>query len=563
MTNNQVNARRAEIEERKVREDERKNRRSEQQRGEELSEQKRVTNLRAAADVAKVTSGLVGNLGGAYIRAANHPWWYGLNKQLLDDVARLPFGKPLGTQDEYGVTFESAASSNTTKYAVSGHMCIFYAPSTGISLQEGESSAVNVAAKNIYAYVRHANSGHTNYEAPDLMIYLLAVDSLFTGLNYCALLYSLALEAKAENRYYPMGILNTMVNNGSDLIDAIAQYRYKLNYLITRANALRVPGNMPYSLRHMWLSSNIFKDAPVKKSQTYTFAPALLWKYNAATTGSALTAVSFARQANGSLVNYSVLLDTLSDMLDVLVSDEDIGIMSGDILKAYGEGGLMSMQPIPDTYHVESSYVMEVLQQINCATLIGTQYNLASFGVGQGSTGQLMQGQFDGNTYIRRPWVTPASWGNFVVPIDHVVLNMDHDNVSSDDVMVASRLAVPTRVGTFGSSGTPTTLEVQCCGSEIALSALISYVADGDYQFATISFGTNVPVENISVMFFRAYFAFDWAPMIRIFDSSQNYGVLCDYQNYYVADKNAISALHDVAILSEYGVPALTFSKKS
>lgn len=47
---------------------------------------------------------------------------------------------------------------------------------TGIgSTREGEFSAINIAAKNTFAVVRYENSGATNYEAVDMMMYLIAV----------------------------------------------------------------------------------------------------------------------------------------------------------------------------------------------------------------------------------------------------------------------------------------------------------------------------------------------------------------------------------------------------
>ena len=102
--------------------------------------------------------------------------WYSKNPALLESVGKLSFGNPLGA------TFNLSNDQLTVDLAddearVPGIAVINTVPGPG----EGHdfTSAANIAARNIYSFVRHANSGHSNYDSVDLMLYLLAMDEAY------------------------------------------------------------------------------------------------------------------------------------------------------------------------------------------------------------------------------------------------------------------------------------------------------------------------------------------------------------------------------------------------
>lgn len=106
---------------------------------------------------------------------ANDPKWYIVNGQLAKDVASFSFNNALGASFEIG-THGLTTLVQPKKYSLPGIMTIPYVPSIGYSADG--TSAANIAAKNFYSFVRHQNSGHANYDSPDLMMYLMAMDSI-------------------------------------------------------------------------------------------------------------------------------------------------------------------------------------------------------------------------------------------------------------------------------------------------------------------------------------------------------------------------------------------------
>lgn len=76
-------------------------------------------------------------------------------------------------------------------------MKIGFVPSIGRT--SGESSPANVASKNIYSFVRFANSGRTNYEATDLMMFLLAMDNAYMYAGYLIRIYGIIMKNDPSN----------------------------------------------------------------------------------------------------------------------------------------------------------------------------------------------------------------------------------------------------------------------------------------------------------------------------------------------------------------------------
>lgn len=129
-------------------------------------------------------------------------------------------------------------------------MAIRYIPTIGTS-SSAEASAANIAAKNIYSYVRYANSGARNYEANDLMMYLLAMDSAYTFYAYLCGIYSAAKNANGANWYQPVTMVTALGADYKSVSRNLANMRAYINQFAQRLSAFYVPSQMPIYSRHM------------------------------------------------------------------------------------------------------------------------------------------------------------------------------------------------------------------------------------------------------------------------------------------------------------------------
>jgi hypothetical protein len=111
----------------------------------------------------------------------------------------------------------------------------------------------------------------------------------------------------------------------------------------------------------------VFKDQDIAKCQLYTFKPISVGCYSGTffKTGSAIIPVDAPWRT---YTRIDGALSFVRDLIDQLLSDEDIGIMGGDIMKAFGQGDsakLHVLLPIPDEYTISPVYSEEMMQQIH------------------------------------------------------------------------------------------------------------------------------------------------------------------------------------------------------
>lgn len=512
--------------------------------------------------------------------ACNDPSWYAKNAQLLESAASFSYGTPLGSPFRYDLIRPRTVDSNIEQLyaagtvAVPGLWTLTVAPTPGVS--RDAQSPVNTAAQNVYSYVRYKNSGASNYDAPDLMLYLLAMDSLYAAWNWAKRLYGCVSSYSIRNRYMPEAyILGNMVDF-ADLIEHLADFRAFLNKTGAQINSFCVPATMNYNVRHSWMFSNIYKDSDTQKAQQYMFVPAWFYKYSETTsdTGGQLIPQQVTT-VEGQLLKTADIYNLINGMLNALAYSEDIGIMSGDINKAYGEN-LFRLSPVEPEYSVMPVFNQEVLMQIeNCHTVLYSQATIGSWTIGQNPNTNFLT--FNPLVGANRHQAT--------------MLNMHMENPTPADSMVASRLI--TLVGEQGDNFTvhPTSL-----GSEIVTAMHIIHfmpksavdtptagMTGYNYEYSLVATEVNNLVSVVTstspaqpttpvytpeqaMYILDLIESFDWHPTIHMVlyeytdantRKSENWlEPFCDIDTYTIISVHDVDRLHEVALLSLFDVPA-------
>lgn len=321
--------------------------------------------------------------------------WYAQNEQLLRDTASYSYNTPLGS-----IVRRTVTGDQPVDYAgVPGVMAIYTTPAYGNS--NSAVSPLNVAIRNIYSFVRHANSGHTNYDAPDLGIYMMAMDNIYSFMAYLRRIYGVVMTYSYTNKYYPVAVTNAMGVDFEDVHTHLADFRAMINSFAVKVGSMCIPSSMSVFARHMWMYEGYYTDTDQNKAQTYLYVPTGFYAYRMRnklveegvydTSGmlyykpltpfGALSEQSrstpgntnYASQevANMRLLRVEDLHQYGEALLEPVLRSEDMNIMSGDILKAFGSNGIYMIPMIPESYVVVPTYSREVLDQINNCTLIG------------------------------------------------------------------------------------------------------------------------------------------------------------------------------------------------
>jgi hypothetical protein len=197
------------------------------------------------------------------------------------------------------------------------------------------------------------------------------------------------------------------------------------------------------------------------KAQSYLFRPAGYYTFSgtASDAGSSLTYTSFTNNGAGLTVDQAY--DIMDNILFSLKFNEDIGIMSGDIRKAYGDK-LYVFTQIPTDYTVVPIYDKEVLVQIHNATNLNTQQYAGFDATGDG----ILPG--DSNITQSNGAIICAPRYNTYrgtrVNTDKI-LNLFDFEPSPEITMVATRLQSNSKV--VGTSGDVVTCELTTAGSEV------------------------------------------------------------------------------------------------
>lgn len=510
-------------------------------------------------------------------KVSNDPGWYFKDKNILDSVASFSFNNALGRRiplstffNKNGKLVVKAAKSAST---ASGVMGINIGLTAGVA--DSAQDPLNLAAVNVYSYVRYKNSGAANYDAPDFMLYLVAMDSIYACWNWLKRVYGIASTYSQLNRYEPKGMFAIENIDFDDIISNLANFRSWLNVKADEISAYCVPATMTYNVRHSWLFSNVFADSESGKAQLYMYVPDFFFKYDETSSpnGGKLTPIACPRSAaytGTTPAKLSDLKNILNTMLEALNYSEDIGVMSGDVLKAYESSGLFKLSTFEADYRVEPTYSKEVLTQIENLTITTfAAEDIPSFAISQ-----------DPNTNFLKCKPVSTYPGNF--ESEAKMLNFHWNNPTPEDVVVATRL---TSVLGPNTSTTGVSKRVISCGSEVTTGVNIcTWAESADVDAAETGTGIlslittkvayampYVGVDNMlatDVHGLAEYLdmiaklsQFDWAPYIPIgYQKTKGtngiiYGLLWDYDVYTHVNPDNLSAINQMALLTEFNVP--------
>lgn len=520
-----------------------------------------------------------GEFGSAYKeelssgKEINDVSWYAGSPQLLKDAGSLSFNDALGSNiapmpEGYKITAGPSATNKTYISVGPGIMQIDFIPTIGST---GINSPITVASNKIYSYVRHANSGSKNYDAPDLMTYLIHMNNVYMLWNWGKRAYGIATTWEMKNRYIPETLLEASGWNPIDIRENLAQLRYYLNYFASALNSICVPNTMPLFQRTSYLVSNVFKEDDTDKAQMYVFRPGVFYSANDLTPG--LTCAGIV--GDTTVREWQLIMQS---MIRTVLNSEDLGIMSGDILKAYGSNNLYYLSPVEEGYTVHPAFVSDVLHQIHNATLVPV---------------------FDFNSYMDISITQDAGTNQLVQDIkiastapipSERYLDFLYNTVEPSDVMVGSRLTCIPRnfdydvtskgfVAAQATYGTEIIHDIEIynwvrpCGDANNLTIITERVPSYYKTSSTIRQEFLTPSTGTPGGALMSMAQFKYAPMIPCTDVNtvtDNDGIYTfdgtfegftgPRDNFTIIDYNELYRLHELAVLSEFGVGGNTIN---
>lgn len=499
----------------------------------------------------------------------NDPSWYTQPGQLTKDVASISFNAALGAKNTlHWSNGDGDITGVDYGLTLPGIMTIHTVPFVGIS--HDNSSALNLGAKNFYSFIRSHNSGGKNYDSPDMMLYFGAMDSIYALIAYMMRAYGVARVFSQTNRYIGDALLTAMQLNPVEVRANLANFRTYINMYISKVSAFCTPMTMTLYKRHFWMYSGIYKDTPAVKSQMYMYNPAILYKYMETQGAGYLKAVPFTVSIvdNANLARKQLTLAELysfaNDLLAAVVSSEDINVMSGDILKAYGYENLWKLSMIDENYAVMPVYSKEVNDQIHNSRFAG-QIPTATLSLLEEPTCSL-----DRLNIIQDPEIGDGAL--YCVPqfknASHLafdpIVDSHSDNPTPEEIIVATRNIITGHSSKISAQGSTTTLTtIDGAGTDLCLWADVwRYTAGGTLSYDQFYRGDRQNYASDAGLQILSHLSkFTDRPIMTVVSAAQdNKSIIYingEIDNFAVLSKEDVHRMHDTAVLSQLGVPFL------
>lgn len=322
-------------------------------------------------------------------RYRNDPSWHALTPELVEDIGRKSFYHPAGTR----LTLSGSGLDATQKseIIVPGVAALQFVPSCG---QTDGVGGVNLAANQVYSFVRHANSGSANYNAPDLMMYLMAEANVIMYYMHMVRLWAIGKNYSAMNRYIPEAYFKAYNVDLTSFLENPAQFKTRLDLIANKINSRAIPLKFNYPKYLSYMVAGVFKESDSEQAGQYIWLPECVFKYEGYTdkAGGKLTPVWLQPQPGKPVAVRTAqqALDVLDELVQAINIDEDMGIISGDILKAYGSD-LYRISPIPYDFSLQPIKDEIMLHAIHNATFVGSPI-LESIVIAQDPAGSATEG---------------------------------------------------------------------------------------------------------------------------------------------------------------------------
>lgn len=329
-------------------------------------EPKTTTSSTGAAEEEKLTKE-----SDAKEKGKNDPAWYTRDERLVIDSASIPFSNPFGSAVQLHVDPRGVASYGTHNVRnVAGSENVGKAPGImvyKIAPSYGDSSNIlspmNVAANALYSHVRYVNNGRKNYDPADLFIYLIAITEVYSYLAWMRRIYGCIFPYSQANWYVGRNLVEAQGVNSDDLLKNLAKFRYWINVFTNKIAAYAIPADLPLIFRRVFQFSSVYleHDGDSVKDQMYMYVPQYFFKFGLDYKGKG--SLKLVDPYVTGLLSVDKLIEFGENLLSSFLGDEDFGLMSGDILKAF-DNAIVRLDPLPEDYIVVPIHDKMVLTQM-------------------------------------------------------------------------------------------------------------------------------------------------------------------------------------------------------
>lgn len=494
--------------------------------------------------------------------------WYAVDEQIAKDLGSLPFSVLSGVDLRLDGHTPTEVGNIATKYRWNSEnvaVIPYLTPPT--TTDEDGNTGIQLAANQLYTFIRHANSGARNYEPADVMMYVLAMGDVYREMAQAYRILGTVQYFSFVNRALPSKMIMAMGIDYDDLKSNIANYRGEYNLLVKRVNSLAIPKYFKAFARAAFIASNWFMDSDSLRGQYIMFVKAGHYTYSPTSSESG-TELTFTYDKPMNNIKFSQVLSRIKNMLLPIETDTDALTMSGDILKAFADSELYQFATMDENAVIVPLMNEDVLAQVeNMITLIsyagvGDTVDSIVTKLQSGNSLNVKQnaGQIKCNPKMSGLTHSSTHPEN-VIGLQDYMFNSHKDVVDYKDVLDWTRL----EIGVELESGSTTDLYdviVESNGLELPLAYVVLNSEDSPVVLRQFLYQSDT--DSMSVADFARITVYDWHPIVYVFDlryDTKYVTVGGDLKKYTTISKSKINQLNRSANEGAYYAKGL-YDKK-
>lgn len=504
--------------------------------------------------------------------------WYSRNPNLLAAAGSFPYPYRPGMTMNLEPTLGSSRTAGTfTK--VQSMVRLDWAPSFGESKMSTDPASI--AAKEFYGRVRESFSGSIDADAPDFLVYIGALDSIFTYIGWLKRIYRAISTYTPENMDMPECILRASGFTADEDILNLRQNKIRLwqmiNELILMSHKFKCPAVMDLFNRHYWMSDNVYADQASLRAQLYMYNLVGVYKCKElpidgdATNkamGLQMTPIPTRRASSSTPVTVDSLYNFGLGLIQALDAWDDGYLISGYLQRAFQDVPSFTVSELLQNELISAAYVPEVLTQIENFHVITPPGVESSDAMLVDMLNQMTVTQrVTDNSVVTNDGVivTPTEkglaqfnyWAGLFDRGHMAVLNAHSDLPTVADTVIASRMTAFTEWTVVQTS------KILCsysCGTEVPLGFANYGMGINTYNYPmksweVLDFTEQMTYEDQwNVPALCAIQQFDWHPIIMVLMNLPTGTAMYpagDMYNPTVVSPEQLRNLHKICLYSE------------
>lgn len=334
------------------------------------------------------------------VDTTQHPAWYTRIPGLAEFIGRIPINMisnlPLKLSNATNITLGTTTITSPSDNTMLQPNVVTYYKDLVSPLSWAGTDARSLSmyqfSQEFFTIMRRENMSNMPYDPTAVTLMVLNMAEGYSLVNLAQRTYGMLNYYNSLNRAFPIYLAKAMNLNYEDFRDHMPQFQVRLNMLLHRFDAMRLPRGIDLIEKIATQFSNYYIDTTDTRDTIYIPLPGRFGiLHNTATGGLRYHTWNSSATVDATTIDFvpkgmdlapvdnmqsdnRITVDSLMTYIETFVNNillsQDFGRIQGDLERAFGSKGFYTLVPMPTDYMVAPTYDEMALMQLHNADLI-------------------------------------------------------------------------------------------------------------------------------------------------------------------------------------------------